>query len=137
MSSNNVNYFGPDPYFLELFYFHYVSHIFVCNIQGLNRESEVEDINGERMSAMTIFTMAIRYMREHLLEALNKQYPNIQQSDIMFVITVPAIWNDASKQFMREAAIAVSVCNYTGGSMQLIVTENVCFVFPINMEYSV
>ena len=56
---------------------------------------------------MTIFSMAINYMREHLMTALKKQVPGIEQSDVMFVITVPAIWNDASKQFMREAAIAV------------------------------
>jgi len=76
--------------------------------KGLNRGSEVEDINGKRMSAMTLFSMAINYMRGHLMTALKKQVPEIEQSDVMFVITVPAIWNDGSKQFMREAAIAVS-----------------------------
>ena len=60
------------------------------------------------MPAITIFAMAINYMRQHLMDTLNKQVSNIEQSDVMFVITVPAIWSDASKQFMREAAIAVS-----------------------------
>jgi len=46
-------------------------------------------------------------MREHLMDALKKQDPTIEQSDIMFVLTVPAIWSEAAKQFMREAAIAV------------------------------
>ena len=62
------------------------------------------------MSAMKIFSMAINYMRSHLMTALKKQVPDIEQSDVMFVITVPAIWSDGSKQFMREAAIAVSGC---------------------------
>jgi len=70
----------------------------------------VEDINGKKMLAMDVFTMAIRYMREHLMNALKKQVSDIQQSDVLFVITVPAIWSDASKQFMREAAIAVRCC---------------------------
>jgi len=56
---------------------------------------------------MTIFSMAIQYMREHLMETLNKQVTHVEESDVMFVITVPAIWSDASKQFMREAAITV------------------------------
>jgi len=60
------------------------------------------------MSAMTIFSMAINYMRNHLMDLLKKQVTDIGQSDVMFVLTVPAIWSDASKQFMREAAIAVS-----------------------------
>ena len=77
--------------------------------QGLNRQVEVEDINGKLMPAITIFSMAINYMRKHLMDALKKEVSDmIKQSDVMFVLTVPAIWNDASKQFMREVAIAVS-----------------------------
>jgi len=56
---------------------------------------------------MTIFSMAINYMRGHLMSALENSFPDIKQRDVMFVITVPAIWNNASKQFMREAALAV------------------------------
>ena len=41
------------------------------------------------------------------MRALKKQFKHIEQSDVMFVVTVPAIWNDAAKQFMREAAVAV------------------------------
>jgi len=93
------------------------NHVVMCafqtsyfnDTQGLSRHSEVEDINGKRMSAITIFSMAINYMWEHLMAALQKQVPDIEQSDVMFVITVPAIWSDASKQFMREAAVAVRV----------------------------
>jgi len=59
------------------------------------------------MSAITIFSMAIKYMREHLMAALKKKDSDVRESDVMFILTVPAIWSDASKQFMREAAIAV------------------------------
>jgi len=61
------------------------------------------------MSAITIFSMAINYMRGHLMTALKNQVTDIEQTDVMFVITVPAIWSDAAKQFMREAAVAVRV----------------------------
>jgi len=60
---------------------------------------------------MTIISMAINYMRKDLMDTLKKRIPDIKQSDVMFVITVPAIWNDASKQFMREAAVAVCTIN--------------------------
>lgn len=33
-----------------------------------------------------------------------KQMTGIEESDVMWVLTVPAIWDDKSKQFMREAA---------------------------------
>jgi len=61
------------------------------------------------MSAMTIFSMAINYLREHLIRALNDAFPGFEEGDVMFVITVPAIWNDGAKQFMREAAFAVRI----------------------------
>ena len=83
------------------------NYVFLIINQGLSRHSEIEDINRERMSAITIFSMSINYMREHLMAALQKQVPDIEQSDVMFVITVPAIWSDASKQYMREAAVKV------------------------------
>jgi molecular chaperone DnaK (HSP70) len=56
------------------------------------------------MPAMTIFTMSIKYLKQHFTEALNKQKTGIVDEDIQYVITVPAIWKDNAKQFMREAA---------------------------------
>ena len=38
----------------------------------------------------------------------------ITMNDIHWVLTVPAIWSDAAKQFMREAAIKVSVILASG-----------------------
>ena len=74
----------------------------------LNLKTEVEDISGKTMPAITIFSMAINYMREHMMNLIKTRIPEIRQSDVIFVITVPAIWNDSSKQFMRKAAVAVS-----------------------------
>ncbi|XP_060561090.1 heat shock 70 kDa protein 12B-like [Ruditapes philippinarum] len=74
------------------------------NNKDLSRSTTVEDINGKSMPAMTIFTMSIKYLKQHFTEALNKQKTGIVDEDIQYVITVPAIWNDNAKQFMREAA---------------------------------
>ena len=59
------------------------------------------------MSAMEIFSMSIKYLRDHLIKALNNQTVGVNEKDIQYVVTVPAIWNDNAKQFMREAAIMV------------------------------
>ena len=57
---------------------------------------------------MAIFTMAIGYLREHLMRLLDAMFSgNVERRDVMFVITVPANSNDTSLQFMEEAAIAV------------------------------
>ena len=73
----------------------------------MTRSFEIKDINGKSIRAMTLFMMSIRYLKDHLLEALDKQTTGIELHDINFVITVPAIWEDNAKLFMREAAIEV------------------------------
>ncbi|XP_060578574.1 heat shock 70 kDa protein 12B-like [Ruditapes philippinarum] len=72
--------------------------------EDLSRSTTVEDINGRSMQAMTIFTMSIKYLKQHFTTTINKQKTGIVDTDIQYVLTVPAIWNDNAKQFMREAA---------------------------------
>ena len=76
-------------------------------IQGLNREITLEDEQGNTMKAKTVFAMVIKYLREHLLKASQTRLTGIEPDDIHWVLTVPAIWNDAAKQFMRESAVQV------------------------------
>ena len=73
-------------------------------IQGLTRESLIEDDKGKKMEAMKVFSAAIGYLKDHFLSTCENQLTDIEDSDIIWVLTVPAIWSDPSKQFMREAA---------------------------------
>lgn len=72
--------------------------------QGLTRKTLLEDDKAKTMEAMKVFSSAVGYLKDHMLTTCKKQLTNIEQSDIMWVLTVPAIWTDSSKQFMREAA---------------------------------
>ena len=56
------------------------------------------------MDALTVFSEAIGFLKQHLLDTLNKKDTGVKTSDIHWVLTVPAIWDDPAKQFMREAA---------------------------------
>ncbi|XP_078325395.1 heat shock 70 kDa protein 12B-like [Crassostrea virginica] len=77
--------------------------------KGLTRETLIEDDKGKKMEAMKVFSAAIGYLRKHLQSTCEKQLTDIEDSDIRWVLTVPAIWNDQSKQFMREAAEKVGI----------------------------
>lgn len=59
------------------------------------------------MPAMTIFAESIRYLKDHLLEECRLQDTDIKLDDFKWVITVPAIWSDPAKAFMRSAAVKV------------------------------
>jgi len=75
----------------------------------LNRNTTVEDVNGKKLPAELIFSMAIRYLKDHFMENVKRQATGLTLDDIHWVITIPAIWEDTAKQFMREAAIKVPV----------------------------
>lgn len=74
----------------------------------MSRTTTIKDINGVEMSAKTIFTMAIRYLKGHLLETVRKRVDTFTDDLVRWVVTVPAIWDEGAKQFMEEAAVDVS-----------------------------
>ena len=63
----------------------------------------------KKMKAIDIFAAAIKYMKNHFLEKVHGDHKVklLKAEDVHFILTVPAIWSDLSKQFMRKAAIQV------------------------------
>ncbi|KAK3100172.1 hypothetical protein FSP39_015747 [Pinctada imbricata] len=75
------------------------------NNPRLCRSMMIKDENDYEMPALTIFTMAIKYLKEHLLKIIKDRVDVLDANkDIRWVLTVPAIWEEGAKQFMREAA---------------------------------
>lgn len=62
------------------------------------------------MSAKKIFTHCIKYMKDDLLKMVRKKKveAGFMDDNILWVITVPAIWEEPAKQFMRAAALDVN-----------------------------
>ena len=80
--------------------------------QELSNKTKIKDSNGREFNAMKIFSMAINYLKTQMLYEINKQKAGMSEKDIMYVITVPAIWDEKAKQFMREAAQQVGSSYY-------------------------
>jgi len=59
------------------------------------------------MLAIDVFSAGILYLKKKMFENCQDQISDIIEAEIQWVITVPAIWNDKAKAFMREAAIQV------------------------------
>lgn len=72
---------------------------------------QLEDATGKKLPAKVVFSEAIKFIKSDMLEISERRLGNIEIKDeeIKWVLTVPAIWNDAAKQFMREAAEQVRV----------------------------
>lgn len=72
-------------------------------------DTKVKDIRGREMPALQIFTHAVKFMKNHLFNNLEGRGIKVEDSEIIWVLTVPAIWDDPAKQFMRKAAEKVLV----------------------------
>ncbi|KAL4230094.1 hypothetical protein ACF0H5_010479 [Mactra antiquata] len=70
----------------------------------LQRDMLVSDDNGKEMKAINVFKICIKFLHDHMLENVRHKFSGVNDTDIRWVLTVPAIWSDSSKQFMREAA---------------------------------
>ncbi|CAG6018199.1 unnamed protein product, partial [Menidia menidia] len=72
---------------------------------NLSIDTDLHAANGKRVKALDIFAYALAFFKEQALKELSDQTGgDFENSDVRWVITVPAIWKMPAKQFMREAA---------------------------------
>ncbi|CAC5404628.1 unnamed protein product [Mytilus coruscus] len=64
----------------------------------------IKDDNGKEMPALEILSLVIKNLKGNFFECLQSQKGGVTNDDIQWVLTVPAIWTEYGKQFMREAA---------------------------------
>ena len=77
----------------------------------MNCEMEIADIVGKKMLATEVFGKSIKALSDHFVDLLKTEGASIEWSEIQWVLTVPAIWSDKAKQFMRTSAEVVSRYN--------------------------
>ncbi len=76
--------------------------------ETLNRHTLLQARNEKCMRALDIFSEALRHLKVKALEAVHKQSGvEYKAEEVRWVVTVPAIWKQSAKQFMREAAFEV------------------------------
>ena len=93
---------------LDLTFFLFPTHQ-TCS-QDLHKGVEIQAANGKKMLALIVFAHALRFFKDHCLQELSDQSSTrIVNDDIRWVITVPAIWRQPAKQFMRQAAYEVNL----------------------------
>lgn len=67
----------------------------------------LDDEKGLKMSALIVFSECIRYLKDHCVSLIAEKKVSLTENDTHWVLTVPAIWDEPAKQFMREAAVVV------------------------------
>ena len=84
-----------------------VTSFLFCS-QNVTHELMIKAVDGKELSAVIVFSEALKYMKTTVLSYLNQQVINPTRS-IVWIVTVPAIWSPAAKQIMRTAAENVNI----------------------------
>ncbi|KAL4224281.1 hypothetical protein ACF0H5_017735 [Mactra antiquata] len=68
---------------------------------------KVEDQLGQQLPLFDVMTLFIRELIKHFKNKIKtKLDKTIDENTTLFVVTVPAIWSNSAKEFMRKATIA-------------------------------
>ncbi|XP_065648387.1 heat shock 70 kDa protein 12A [Hydra vulgaris] len=92
--------------------------------QDLRTGIEIKASNGKLYPALKVFTYALKFFKEHVLAELSDQSTaQLCEEDITWVLTVPAIWRQPAKQFMRTAAYEAGIASPAHPDRLLIALE--------------
>lgn len=64
----------------------------------------IPDYTGRQMLAIEVFSGGIRYLKDHLFTHFKSRIEHLREGDIHWVLTIPAIWDETAKKFMRSCA---------------------------------
>lgn len=68
----------------------------------------IEDHQHNPIKALDVFSLSIQYLKDECFELFQKKHINIPNDEILWILTVPAIWDQSAKEFMRKAAEQVT-----------------------------
>uniref|UniRef100_A0A671Q7P0 Heat shock 70 kDa protein 12B-like n=1 Tax=Sinocyclocheilus anshuiensis TaxID=1608454 RepID=A0A671Q7P0_9TELE len=96
----------------------------IHSTSDLTMETELESVSGRRVQAIEVFAHALRFFREHALKEVKDQsFSVLEGNEVRWVITVPAVWRQPAKQFMREAAYLAGLVTPDSPEQLLIALE--------------
>uniref|UniRef100_A0A674JVH4 Heat shock protein family A (Hsp70) member 12A n=1 Tax=Terrapene triunguis TaxID=2587831 RepID=A0A674JVH4_9SAUR len=91
---------------------------------NLTMETDLTAANGKKVKALEIFAYALQFFKEQALKELSDQAGSeFENSEVRWVITVPAIWKQPAKQFMRQAAYKAGMATPENPEQLIIALE--------------
>ncbi|XP_068758558.1 heat shock 70 kDa protein 12A-like [Montipora capricornis] len=92
--------------------------------ETLSRNTLLEARNGKQVRALDIFSYSLEYLKDKALERISDESGiEYTAEEVRWVITVPAIWKQSAKQFMREAAYQAGLIHPSKSSQLIIALE--------------
>ncbi|NWW74150.1 HS12B protein, partial [Climacteris rufus] len=87
--------------------------------------TQLKASDGKLLPALKVFSESLRYLKEHALNTIQEaSFQTVHdQEEITWVLTVPAIWSPAAKQFMRLAAKEAGIISHMLSENLIIALE--------------
>jgi molecular chaperone DnaK (HSP70) len=89
----------------------------------LHMDANARSVDGRELSLMKVISESIKFIAEKALEKLQEQVGKIVTTKIRWVLTVPALWSEEHKHFMRRAAVEAKIIEDLSSSNLLLCLE--------------
>eukprot|EP00924_Labyrinthula_sp_SR-Ha-C_P014519 maker-scaffold_34-snap-gene-0.6-mRNA-1 protein AED:0.50 eAED:0.50 QI:104/1/0.5/1/1/1/2/0/733 len=92
-------------------------------------KASVSSVDGENELPMkTLVSQILRFLRKEALELAGRGAGDLSPEECLWVLTVPSIWKEGDKQFMRQAAFDAGIIQDVGSSDLILALEPECAV---------
>ncbi|XP_052762163.1 heat shock 70 kDa protein 12A-like [Mya arenaria] len=97
----------PEEHQSYYFFHHFKMKLYES--KNLTRETTLNDQTGKDIKAMDVYIIVLKYFKRRVMEHVGQVKSDetshgLSSRQIMWMLSIPAIWTDAVRQFMREAA---------------------------------
>ena len=89
----------------------------------LHMHSNARSMDGREIPLMPTIRETLKYISQKALAKLKEQVGKIVTTKIRWVLTVPALWSEEHKMFMRKAAVEAGIVDTTNSSNLLLCLE--------------
>jgi len=98
-------FYSLDPPAEQKYFFYSQFKMRLYDTKKLSRNTKLKDENNKKVKAMKFFVISFKALEKEILQKLNQSKAGeITTKDVLWIITIPAIWTDEARQFMSEAA---------------------------------
>ncbi|CAL1581358.1 unnamed protein product [Knipowitschia caucasica] len=91
----------------------------------ITKDLTIKDVKKRPMSALKVFSAALRFLKDDALKTIfmNTSGMRFTAADFSWVLTVPAIWDNSARQFMRDAAVEAGIVSSSSQDKLVIALE--------------
>ena len=87
-------------------------------------QSNAKSVDGREMPLMTVISESLKFISKRALQKLEEQIGKcVNTKKIRWVLTVPALWSEEHKLFMRKAAVEAGIIDQSNSASLLLCLE--------------